>query len=189
MRAAMCSMYAAELIAEGMQVMIFNQRSIAEILRVIIATGRLVGAEDKARALVEAYEARIAAVRARTASRARQRVYFEEWPAPIITSIRWVSELIEIAGGDNIFRDRAEPPNAKERIVHVQDVIDRAPEVVLASWCGKPFDRAKFVSRPGFERLPAVRNDRVHEIASSIILQPGPACLTSGLDAIERLLA
>jgi iron complex transport system substrate-binding protein len=180
--------YAAELIAEGMQVMIFNQRSIAEILRVIVATGRLVGAEDKARALVHGYEARIDAVRARAADRARPRVYFEEWPDPIITSIRWVSELIEIAGGDNIFRDRAEHPNAKERIVQAQDVTERAPDVVFASWCGKPFDRAKFLSRPGFEQLPAVRNARVHEIASSIILQPGPACLTDGLDAIERLL-
>ncbi|MET0283450.1 MAG: cobalamin-binding protein [Polyangiales bacterium] len=177
--------YAAELIAAGMQVIIFNQRSIAEILKVIVATGRLVGAEQRARVLVAEYEARIAAVRARTAGRPRPKVYFEEWPDPIITSIRWVSELIELAGGDNIFRELAEHPNAKERIVQARDVIERAPDVVLASWCGKPFDRDKFFARDGFE---ALRGKPVHELPSSIILQPGPACLTDGLDMLERLL-
>ncbi len=171
-----------------MLVLIFKQRSIREILRVVVATGRLVGAETKARALADEYEARLASVRARTANRPRPKVYFEEWPDPLITSIRWVSELIELAGGDNIFRELAEHPNAKERIVQPQDVVDRAPEVVLASWCGKPFDRAKFLARPGFEQLPAVQTDRVHELPASIILQPGPACLTDGLDMLERLL-
>jgi iron complex transport system substrate-binding protein len=181
--------YAAELISHGMQVMIFNQRSLAEILRVIIATGRLVGAEDKARALVSDYEARLAATRARTHDRARPRVYFEEWPDPLITSIRWVSELIEIAGGDNVFRDRAEHPNAKQRIVEAREVVERQPEVVLASWCGKRFDRDKFLARPGFADLPAAKGDRIYELDPSIILQPGPACLTDGLAALERLIA
>ncbi|HEY6881843.1 MAG TPA: ABC transporter substrate-binding protein, partial [Polyangiales bacterium] len=102
---------------------------------------------------------------------------------------RWVSELIEIAGGDNVFRDRAEHAHAQQRIVSAQEVIERAPDVVLASWCGKPFDRDAFQARPGFAALPAVRNGRIHALESSIILQPGPACLTDGLDAIERLLA
>jgi iron complex transport system substrate-binding protein len=182
--------YAGELISAGMQVLIFNQRSIAEILRVIVAVGRIADAEVKARALVAAYEARIAAAHARSVARtSRPRVYFEEWPDPIITSIRWVSELIELAGGDNVFRDLAEEPNAPGRIVSAQQVVAAAPDVVIASWCGKPFQRDVFLSRPGFAALPAVRSDRVHEIESSIILQPGPACLTDGLDALERLLA
>jgi iron complex transport system substrate-binding protein len=182
--------YAGELISAGMQVLIFNQRSIAEILRVIVAIGRIADAEVKARALVAKYEARIAAARARSVSRtSRPRVYFEEWPDPIITSIRWVSELIELAGGDNVFRELAEEPNAPGRIVSAQQVVDAAPDVVIASWCGKPFERDVFLSRPGFAALPAVRNNRVHEIDPSIILQPGPACLTDGLDALEHLLA
>jgi iron complex transport system substrate-binding protein len=181
--------YASELIAAGMQVLIFNQRSIAEILRVIVAIGRLVGAELKARALVADYEARIAAARARGAERSsRPRVYFEEWDEPMITSIRWVSELIEIAGGDNIFADRASHAAAQQRIVTPEQVVERAPEVVFASWCGKPFDRDAFVKRPGFDQIEAVRSGRMYEIDPSIILQPGPACLTAGLDVLERLL-
>lgn len=180
---------AAELIAEGLQVLIFNQRSIHEIMRVILAIGRLVGAETRARQLVLDYEARIVAARARAATLSRRpRVYFEEWDEPTITSIRWVSELIEIAGGENVFADRALQPLAQARTVTHEEVVARAPEVVLASWCGKPFDRAAFCARPGFGELAAVRHDRVHEIDPAIILQPGPACLTEGLDLLERLI-
>jgi len=181
---------AAELIAAGLQVMIFNQRSLEEILGVMTIMGRLVGAEARARVLVASYRARIAELAERTARRARRpRVYFEEWDEPMITSIRWVSELIEIAGGDNVFKDRAEAGLAKERLVTRDEVLARAPEVVLASWCGKPFDRAAFEARPGFAELPAVKAQRVHELDPSIILQPGPACFTAGLDELERLLA
>jgi iron complex transport system substrate-binding protein len=181
---------AGELIAAGLQVLIFNQRSLAEILGVIVTIGRLVGAEERARALVASYEARVAAARSRAAQRGpRPRVYFEEWDEPMITSIRWVSELIEIAGGDNVFKDRAEAGLAKDRFVTAEEVIARAPEIVLASWCGKPFDRASFEARPGFADLPAVRAQRVHELDPAIILQPGPACFTAGLDELERLLS
>jgi iron complex transport system substrate-binding protein len=181
--------YAGELIAAGMQVLIFNQRSLAEILNVVVAMGRLVGAEQKALALVASYEAELATVRARSAQRpARPRVYFEEWGDPLITGIHWVSELIELAGGTDVFRDRALAPLARGRIVTHEEILLRAPEVVLASWCGKPFDRDAFVRRPGFEQLPAVQTGRVHELDPSIILQPGPACLTAGLATIEHLL-
>jgi iron complex transport system substrate-binding protein len=181
---------ASELIAAGLQVLIFNQRSLDEILGVILTLGRLVGAEARARALVDGYEQRLSAARPRAAKRThRPRVYFEEWPEPMITSIQWVSELIEIAGGENVFKDRAEASMARDRFVTAEEVQARAPEVVLASWCGKPFDRASFEARPGFCDLPAVRNQRVHELDPAIILQPGPACLTAGLAEIERLLA
>jgi iron complex transport system substrate-binding protein len=186
----MQSKYAAELISFGIQVLIFNQRSIAEILRVIVAMGRLVAAEPKALELVASYEARLAAARARALLRThRPRVYFEEWFEPMISGISWVSELIELAGGQDIFRERARQPMAKGRIVSPEEVIAEAPEIVLASWCGKPFRRDAFVSRPGFAELPAVRSGRVHEVDPSIILQPGPACLTDGLDTLERLLS
>ncbi len=180
---------ASELIAAGLQVLIFNQRSLSEILGVILTIGRLVGAEDRARTLVTSYEARLSAARARAERRPRRpRVYFEEWDDPMITGIRWVSELIEIAGGENVFKDRAEASLAKDRFVTNEEVLARAPEVVLASWCGKPFDRARFEARPGYAELPAVRAGRVHELDPAIILQPGPACFTDGLDELERLL-
>jgi len=181
--------FASELIAAGLQVLIFNQRSLSEILGVILTIGRLVRAEDRARKLVSAYEARLAAARARSEHRSqRPRVYFEEWDDPMITGIHWVSELIEIAGGENVFKDRAEAGLAKDRFVTNEEVLARAPEVVLASWCGKPFDRASFEARPGYAQLPAVKAGRVHELDPAIILQPGPACFTDGLDELERLL-
>jgi iron complex transport system substrate-binding protein len=120
----------------------------------------------------------------------RPRVYFEEWDDPQICGIRWVSELIEVCGGDDVFADRARSGDmAQARTVTAEDVVAAAPEVVLASWCGKPFDREAFEGRPGFGGLPAVRDDRVHEIDPAIILQPGPAALTDGLDRLEALLA
>jgi iron complex transport system substrate-binding protein len=180
---------AGQLIAAGLQVLIFNQRSLTEILDVILTVGRLVGAEQRARLLVEAYEARLAVARARSRARVvRPRVYFEEWDGPMISGIRWVSELIEAAGGADVFADRASEPMAKARIVTAEEICARAPEIVLASWCGKPFDRASFEARSGFDQLPAVRAGRVYELDPAIILQPGPACLSDGLDALERLL-
>jgi iron complex transport system substrate-binding protein len=180
---------ARDLIREGLQVLIFNQRSVAEILEVILAVGRLVGAGDRAEALVAGYRERLAAARGRGAERGqRPRVYFEEWLDPTICGIRWVSELIEIAGGIDVFAERARMPMAKDRIVSDEEIVAAAPEVYIASWCGKPFDRAAALSRPGFDTLPAVRDGRVHEMDPSIILQPGPACLGDGLDALEAIL-
>jgi iron complex transport system substrate-binding protein len=176
---------ARQLIERGLQVLIFNQRSIAEILDVILAVGRLVGAEARAEELVRGHESHLAEIRRRAAAREhRPRVYFEEWDDPTICGIAWVSELVELAGGEDIFAERARGVLAKERIVEHEAIREAAPEVVLASWCGKPFDGAAFRARPGFEELPAVRAGRVHELDPSIILQPGPACLSDGVDAI-----
>jgi iron complex transport system substrate-binding protein len=172
-------------------VLIFNQRSLQEILDVIVALGRIVGRGAEAEALAGGFAARLDAIAARAAARAaRPRGYFEEWDAPMISGIRWVSELIEIAGGRDVFAERSRGKGAAERTVTAEDVVAADPEVVFASWCGKPFDRAAFEARPGFGGLTAVRSDRVFEVPPEIILQPGPACLGDGLDflvaALER---
>ncbi len=180
---------ASELISEGLQVLIFNQRSLDDILDVIVAVGRLVNREERAQELVCDYQRRLREARARAAQRARRpRVYFEEWPDPMISGIQWVGELIEAAGGEHIFADRTQQKLARDRVVSEREVLARAPEVVLASWCGKPFDRAAFEARPGFRDLPAVKAGHVYEIAPEVILQPGPACLTDGLAELERVL-
>jgi iron complex transport system substrate-binding protein len=116
-------------------------------------------------------------------------VYFEEWDEPMISAIGWVSELIAFAGGQDIFAERAPGKHASERFVTAQEVSARAPDVYIASWCGKPFDRDAALARDGFAALPAVRARQVHELDPAIILQPGPACLTDGLDALERIMA
>jgi iron complex transport system substrate-binding protein len=181
---------AQQLVAANLQVLIFNQRTVQEILDTILVLGRVVGAEARARALVEGYVARLSAAEARVARRAHKpRVYFEEWDEPMISAIAWVSELIAIAGGQDIFADRAGGKWAKERFVSAGEVSARAPEIYIASWCGKAFDEQAALGRPGFAELPAVRARRVHEMDPAIILQPGPACLTDGLDALERIIA
>jgi len=181
---------ARKLIANNLNVLIFNQRSIQEILEVVVSVGRLVGRAEAAQALVGDYVSRIEAVQDRAAKRGvRPRVYFEEWPDPMISAIEWVSELIQIAGGEDIFADRAQGKLAKERFVQSSEVIAAAPEIMLASWCGKPFEAEEVRAREGWDAIPALVSDRVHEIPSADILQPGPACLTTGLDTIERLIA
>jgi iron complex transport system substrate-binding protein len=181
---------AQQLVAANLQVLIFNQRSVQEILDTILVMGRIVGAEQRARSLVDGYVARLDAAHARAASRThRPRVYFEEWDEPMISAIGWVSELIELAGGRDIFRERAAGKRASDRSVTAAEVIERAPEVYIASWCGKPLDRAAVHARPGFAELPALRAGQLHELDPAIILQPGPACLTDGLDALERILS
>ncbi len=182
---------ASKLIARNLQVLIFNQRSIAEIFDVVQMIGRLVGREREAQALVASYKERILDVCARAAGRADRlpRVYFEEWPDPMISGIRWVSELINHAGGEDIFADRAEGKLAKERFVTPDEVAERAPEVIVASWCGKPVDKDAIRNREGWADVPAIREDKIYEIESTLILQPGPACLTDGLDALERIIA
>ena len=180
---------ARELIEAGLQVLIFNQRSLCEILEVVLAVGALVGRADRAEALAEAYAQRLAAAEERGRARSsRPRVYFEEWDDPQICGISWVSELITLAGGFDVFAARAKGAMARDRTLDPALVVEARPDLVLASWCGKPFDRVAFESRPGYAELPAVRRGNVHEIDSAIILQPGPACLTDGLDAIERAI-
>jgi len=198
--------YARSLIAEGLPVMIFNQRSIAEILEVLVTMGQMVGARERVQALVEGYVKRLDAIQEETLKLAhRPRVYFEEWDEPMISCIRWVHELIEIAGGQNIFAEESLSAASKGRIVTVEQVRAAAPEVILASWCGKALDASSLRARLGAEvagfpfgkevagspigtEVPAIRDGRVHEVPSEIILQPGPACLTDGLDALVRLI-
>lgn len=179
----------ADLVRAGLPVYASNQRSIDEILATLRQVGALVGYADEAEAKCQEYAASLERIRQRAPQGAdRPRVYFEEWFSPTISAIRWVSELIEIAGGEDIFKDLRDQPTAQGRVVSPVMVLERQPEVVLASWCGKPFRRDKFLKRPGFDKLPAVRSGRVHEIPSELILQPGPACLTEGVEMIQRYL-
>ncbi|MCB9946326.1 MAG: cobalamin-binding protein [Rhodospirillaceae bacterium] len=178
-----------ELVRAGLSVHVSNQRTVAEILDAIRLVGAMVGAADRADRLVALLEQGLDAARARAARRsARPRVFFEEWDDPLISAIAWVSELIGIAGGEDIFADRAGGRLARERIVTPDQVAARAPDIIIGSWCGKRFVPAKVAARPGFAEVPAVRSGHLHEIKSPIILQPGPASLTEGLSALEAII-
>jgi len=180
--------YARTLIYAGLPVLIFNQRSIEEILGVVQTLSNLVGAQERGRQLVERYVRGLDAARQRTARRThRPRVYFEEWNEPMISAIRWVSELIEIAGGEALFREKSLSAASKGRVVTVDEVRAAAPDVILASWCGNPFDERELRERLGPE-IPALLSGRVHALPPEVILQPGPACLTDGLALLERWL-
>lgn len=174
---------AMALIRQGVSVHAFNQRDVAGILAMIRAVGALVGMAEKADALARSYEQRLARI-AEAASGKRPRIYFEEWDEPLISGIGWVSELIAIAGGDDVFAAKAKEQAAVNRIVKPDDVVAAAPDVILVSWCGKKVVKDRIRQRPGWARIPAVENDRIFEIKSPLILQPGPAALTDGLDAI-----
>jgi iron complex transport system substrate-binding protein len=149
----------------------------------------LVGAAEKAETLAASLAERLAAVRAEAARLERRpRVYFEEWDAPMISGLKWVSELIEAAGGIEVFPALAAGKSAKERFVTPQAVIAAQPDIIIGSWCGKKFVPARVVARPGFAEVPAVRDGELHEIKSPLILQPGPAALTDGLDALVGII-
>jgi iron complex transport system substrate-binding protein len=181
---------AAALIKSGIDVHAFNQRSVAEILDMIRTLGALVGAAERAGSLARQLADGLAQAQDRAARLARKpKVYFEEWDDPMISGIGWVSELIATAGGIDIFADRATCKAATDRIVAAQDVIARMPDIIVGSWCGKKFRPEKVLARPGFDALPAVQRGAVHEIKSPLILQPGPAALTDGLAALERIIA
>ncbi len=179
----------AALVREGVAVHAFNQRTVAGILDMVRMLGAMVGAAGKAQALAAELAANLEATRRRSAGRLRPRVYFEEWDGPLISGIAWVSELVEAAGGADTFSHLAGGKAAKDRIVTPEEVIRRAPDIIIGSWCGKKFRPEKVATRPGFDAIPAVRNRRLHEIKSTIILQPGPAALTDGLAALEAILA
>jgi iron complex transport system substrate-binding protein len=180
----------AELVRKGVAVHAFNQRDIAGILDMIRALGALIGATEKADALARSYEQRLAQSRQRAGELAvRPRVYFEEWDDPMISGIGWVSELIETAGGIDVFKNLSEQKSAKDRILLPDAVIEAKPDIIVGSWCGKKFVPAKVAARPGFDAIPAVRNGFLREIKSTIILQPGPAALTDGLAALEGIVA
>lgn len=178
----------ADLARAGIAVHLFNQRDVAGCLAMIRTLGALVGAPERADALARGYEDRLAEAAA-TPRSARPRVYFEEWDDPMISGIGWVSELIGFAGGGDVFPECARMPAARDRIVASEAVIAAAPDVILASWCGKKVNVARIRDRPGWGTIPAVRDGRIHEIKAPLILQPGPAALTDGFDAIRAALA
>lgn len=181
---------AAELIRKNVPVHAFNQRSVAGILDMVRTLGALVGASEMAHTLAQSLAARVNSVRERSLHMsARPRVYFEEWDDPMISGIAWVSELIETAGGIDTFRRLATQKNAKDRIVSNADVIEARPDIIVGSWCGKKFVPAKVAARPGFAGIPAVATGWLREIKSTVILQPGPAALTEGLDQLATIVA
>jgi iron complex transport system substrate-binding protein len=180
----------AELARRGMNVVVFNQRSVAEILRMIRLLGGLVGCQADAERLAGRLAGDLDAIReASSRFPRRRRVFFEEWDDPLISGIRWVEELVEIAGGAPIFPELASAALARDRIVDPAEVARRDPEVVFASWCGKKMRKATIVGRPGWDRVAAVRDDRIYEIKSTYILQPGPASLTEGVRQVHAILA
>jgi len=181
---------ARELVKAGVEVWISNHRSVDGILAYIRRLGAMVGAHEKAEAYAQRAEQHLADVRAAAARLPRRpKVYFEEWDEPIITGIRWVAEIIGIAGGDDCFPELAREPLAKQRILpNGDEVVRRAPDLILGSWCGKRFRPERVAARPGWDTIPAVRDGELHEIKSPIILQPGPAALFDGLDEIHRII-
>ena len=180
---------ARELIRRGYPVYTFNQRSVAEILQMIRIVGGLVGRAAEGDALAARMEAGLDAIRARAAALPRRpRVFFEEWDAPLISGIRWVEELVEIAGGDPIFPELRDKALGKDRIVDPAAVVERNPEVIVASWCGKAMKKRTIVERPGWDRVAAVRNGHIYEIKSTYILQPGPASLTEGVRQLHAII-
>ena len=181
---------AARLIRAGIEVHVFNQRSVEEILRMIATLGAMVGCAAAGAALAAKLHAGLEQISAAAARLPRRpRVYFEEWDEPQISGIRWVSELIGIAGGDDCFPELAREPLGKNRIIaDPLEVPRRAPQMIFGSWCGKKFRPEHVAARPGWAEVPAVRDGHLYEIKSSIILQPGPAALTDGLTAIHTRL-
>jgi iron complex transport system substrate-binding protein len=179
---------AAELVRAGVAVHVFNRRDVVGILAMIRMLGAMVGAADRAEQLAAGFEQRLAAIAGCERASPKPRVYFEEWDDPLISGIGWVSELIEIAGGEDILAELRSKKAAKDRIILPNVVRNLAPDVILASWCGKKVVRDRIRQRPGWSGIPAVRNNRIVEIKSPLILQPGPAALTDGLDAIVAAL-
>ncbi len=181
---------AQALVKRGIEVWIANHRSVDGIVAYVRRLGALVGAGDRADAYAAGLQARVAKVR--EAGRALPRhplVYFEEWDEPRISAIRWVSELIAIAGGADIFPERAACAMGRDRILaDPMEVVRRAPDIIIGSWCGKKFRPASVAARPGWSAIPAVRDGELHEVKSPLILQPGPAALTDGLDALHAII-
>ena len=186
---------AAALIRHGVQVTVFNQRSVDEIFSMLYQVAAMVGEAQQGVERIAAWRAELDATRARisalqTQGARRPRVYFEEWDTPQISAIRWVSELMGIAGGDDIFPELALESLGKNRILADGDAVLRhAPDIIIGSWCGKKFRPENVAARPGWDALPAVRNGELYEIKSPLILQPGPAALTDGLAALHRICA
>ena len=181
---------AAELVRRGIAVVTFNQRTVAEILQMIRMLGGLVGCQPQAEALADRLEQGLDRIR-QSAARlpARPRAFFEEWDDPLISGIRWVEELVEIAGGAPIFPELEAARLAKDRIVDAGEVARRDPQIVFASWCGKKVNVDRIRGRAGWDAVSAVRHNRIYEIKSTYILQPGPASLSDGVDQLHAILS
>lgn len=181
---------ARDLAKAGLNVLIFNQRSVQQILDMILALASLVGAAKKGEALVASLEQGLEEIRAAAGRfERRPKVYFEEWDAPMISAIRWVSELVEIAGGEDVFRELSFSHAAAGRVVlDGKLVVERQPDVMFGSWCGKKYRPERVAARPGWQAIPAVRNHELHEVKSAEILQPGPAALSDGVRRIHEVL-
>lgn len=181
---------AADLIRRGVAVHVFNHRDVAGIFEMIRMLGAMIGCEAKAAALCAQLSAGLDDIRESAATlKVRPRVYFEEWDEPLIVGSRWVSELVQLAGGEECFPQYAAQSLAKGRIIaDDREVIGAAPDIILGSWCGKKFRPEMVRARPGWNSIPAVANGQLHEIKSCLILQPGPAALTDGIKAIHRLI-
>ena len=181
---------ASALIRAGVEVWISNHRSVEGILGYVRRLGALVGVAAEADAYADRLAAHVDAVRQAAAALPRRpKVYFEEWDEPAISAIRWVSELVGVAGGDDIFPQRALASLGRDRIVaDPQEVIDAAPDLIIGSWCGKKFRPERVAARAGWASVPAVRDGELHEVKSPLILQPGPAALTDGLDRLHALI-
>jgi iron complex transport system substrate-binding protein len=182
---------ADKLIRAGLNVLVTNQRSVAQIFQTLRLVAGLVGAQDRAEAWIDQCQARHAQI-AQAASTwpRRPRVYFEEWDEPMISAIRWVSELVTVAGGDDVFPELALQSMGRDRVI--ADALEparRAPDVIIGSWCGKKFRPEKVAGRSGWAEVPAVRQGELHEIKSCDILQPGPAALTDGLEKLHKICA
>ncbi|MGC4365860.1 cobalamin-binding protein [Hydrogenophaga sp. R2] len=185
---------ASALIKAGVQVTVFNQRSIDEIHTMLFQVAAMVGCADEGLAWIEASRRRLDAIRADVAAlqaqgRRRPRVFFEEWDEPAISAIRWVSELVGVAGGDDIFPELSRQSLGRDRIIaDGAEIVRRAPDIIVGSWCGKKFRPEKVAARAGWQDVPAVRHQQLFEIKSADILQPGPAALTDGVDQLHRIV-
>ena len=180
---------AKQLIQKGINVWINNQRTLAEIKSFIVQMGTLVGARDESLGLIEKFELKVLHMQKRIDEwPIKPRVYFEEWDDPIISGIAWVSELVELAGGEDVFKTLSQHSLAKDRIVSDPKLVCKLdPDIIIASWCGKKFEKQKLIDRQGWKDINAVKRDKVFEIKSEIILQPGPACLFDGLELLHEL--
>jgi iron complex transport system substrate-binding protein len=182
---------ADKLIRAGLNVLVTNQRSVAEIFQTLRLVAGLVGQQERSEAWIAQCQARHAQIaQAARAWPRRPRVYFEEWDEPMISAIRWVSELVAVAGGDDVFPELALQSMGRDRVI--ADALQparRAPDLIIGSWCGKKFRPEKVAARAGWAEVPAVRHSELHEIKSCDILQPGPAALTDGLEKLHAICA
>jgi len=181
---------AQELIQSGINVLVFNQRSVEEIFEMILTLSRLVAAERRGMALVDRLRAELERIQVSAQQfQSRPRVFFEEWMEPLISGIRWVDELIEVAGGQPVFPELRQHHSAKRRVVEPSAVIAANPEVIIASWCGRKVQKEKIRARDGWDAIAAAREGHIYEVKSTYILQPGPAALTEGVRQLHFILA